>query len=77
MKPTACLINMARGPIVVQSALYNSLVNHTITAATLDVLEQEPPNPDDPLLHLENVIITPHVPADLLRQSSSCVETQP
>ncbi len=60
MKPTACLINMARGPIVVQSALYNSLVNHTITAAALDVLEQEPPNPDDPLLHLENVIITPH-----------------
>jgi len=60
MKPTACLINMARGPVVVQSALYEALVNQTITAAALDVLEQEPPKPDDPLLHLDNVIITPH-----------------
>ena len=60
MKPTACLINMARGPVVVQAALYDALVNHTITAAALDVLEQEPPKPDDPLLQLDNVIITPH-----------------
>ena len=60
MKPTACLINMARGPVVVQSALYGALVNHTITAAALDVLEQEPPDPNDPLLQLDNVIITPH-----------------
>ena len=60
MKPTACLINMARGPVVVQAALYDALVNHTITAAALDVLEQEPPQPDDPLLQLDNVIITPH-----------------
>ena len=60
MKPSACLINMARGPVVVQSALYEALVNQTITAAALDVLEQEPPKPDDPLLHLDNVIITPH-----------------
>ena len=60
MKPTACLINMARGPVVVQSALYDALVNHTITAAALDVLEQEPPDPNDPLLQLDNVIVTPH-----------------
>jgi D-3-phosphoglycerate dehydrogenase len=60
MKPTACLINMARGPVVVQSALYDALVNHKITAAALDVLEEEPPRPDDPLLQLDNVIITPH-----------------
>jgi len=60
MKPSACLINMARGPVVVQAALYEALVNHTITAAALDVLEEEPPEPDDPLLHLDNVIITPH-----------------
>ena len=60
MKPTACLINMSRGPVVVQSALYEALVNHTITAAALDVLEQEPPDPSDPLLQLDNVIITPH-----------------
>jgi D-3-phosphoglycerate dehydrogenase len=60
MKPTACLINMARGPVVVQAALYEALANHTILAAALDVLEQEPPSPDDPLLQLDNVIITPH-----------------
>jgi D-3-phosphoglycerate dehydrogenase len=60
MKPTACLINMARGPVVVQSALHEALVNHTITAAALDVLEQEPPDPNDPLLQLDNVIVNPH-----------------
>lgn len=60
MKPTACLINMARGPVVVQSALYDALRQHKITAAALDVLEQEPPDPNDPLLQLDNVIITPH-----------------
>jgi D-3-phosphoglycerate dehydrogenase / 2-oxoglutarate reductase len=60
MKPTACLINMARGPVVVQSAIYDALVNHKITAAALDVLEQEPPDPNDPLLQLDNVIVNPH-----------------
>jgi D-3-phosphoglycerate dehydrogenase len=60
MKPTSYLINMARGPVVVQSALYEALTNHRIAGAGLDVLEQEPPKPDDPLLQLENVIITPH-----------------
>jgi len=60
MKPTACLINMARGPVVVQSAIYDALVNHKITAAALDVLDPEPPDPNDPLLHLDNVIINPH-----------------
>ncbi|MCX6029277.1 MAG: C-terminal binding protein [Chloroflexi bacterium] len=60
MKPTACLINMSRGPVVVQSALYEALVNHKITGAALDVLEVEPPKPDDPLLQLDNVITTPH-----------------
>ena len=60
MKPSACLINMARGPVVQQAALYDALVNHRILAAALDVLEQEPPKADDPLLQLDNVIITPH-----------------
>jgi D-3-phosphoglycerate dehydrogenase / 2-oxoglutarate reductase len=60
MKPSACLINMSRGPVVVQSAVYEALVNHTIAAAALDVLEQEPPDPNDPLLQLDNVIINPH-----------------
>ncbi|MCX6040504.1 MAG: C-terminal binding protein [Caldilinea sp.] len=60
MKPSACLINMARGPIVVQADLYRALANQTILAAAVDVLEQEPPAPDDPLLRLNNILITPH-----------------
>jgi D-3-phosphoglycerate dehydrogenase len=60
MKPTAYLINMARGPVVDQESLYRALVERTIAGAALDVLEREPPQPDDPLLRLDNVIITPH-----------------
>jgi D-3-phosphoglycerate dehydrogenase len=60
MKPTAYLINMARGPVVDQPALYQALVQHTIAGAAVDVLEQEPPAADDPLLQLDNIIITPH-----------------
>jgi len=60
MKPSAFLINMARGPIVDQAALYRALVDRTIAGAAMDVLEQEPPAPDDPFLQLDNVLFTPH-----------------
>jgi D-3-phosphoglycerate dehydrogenase len=60
MKPTAYLINVARGPIVDQRALTAVLQGNRIAGAGLDVFEQEPPDPKDPLFTLENVIVAPH-----------------
>ena len=60
MKPTAYLINTARGPIVNQRALTATLKERRIAGAGLDVLEQEPPDADDPILKLDNVILGPH-----------------
>ena len=60
MKPTAYLINTARGPVVDQKALTRVLQEGRIAGAGLDVLEQEPPDPNDPILKLNNVIFAPH-----------------
>lgn len=60
MKPTAYFINTARGPIVDQKALTKALQERRIAGAGLDVLETEPPDPDDPILKLDNVILAPH-----------------
>jgi len=60
MKPTAYLINTARGPIVDQKALTQVLAARRIAGAGLDVLEQEPPEADDPILKLDNVVLAPH-----------------
>jgi phosphoglycerate dehydrogenase-like enzyme len=60
MKPTGYLINTARGPIVDQRALTATLKQRRIAGAGLDVLDQEPPDADDPILKLDNVILGPH-----------------
>jgi len=61
MKPTAILINTARGPVIDEPALVRALTEGWIAAAGLDVLEQEPPAPDNPLFKLSNTVLTPHV----------------
>jgi D-3-phosphoglycerate dehydrogenase len=60
MKPTALLISTARGGLVDQAALYEALRDKRIAGAGLDVFEQEPVDPNEPILKLDNVIVTPH-----------------
>jgi glyoxylate reductase len=61
MRPTAILINTARGPIVDQQALAQALHQGTIAGAGLDVTDPEPLPPDDPLLEAPNLIVVPHI----------------
>ena len=60
MKPTAYVVNVARGPIVDQRALTRVLRERRIRGAAIDVFEQEPVDPNDPILALDNVIVAPH-----------------
>jgi glyoxylate reductase len=61
MKPSAILINTARGPIVDQSALYDALSSGRLAAAGIDVCDPEPLPMDSPLMKLENLVIAPHI----------------
>lgn len=69
MKPTAILVNTARGAVVDQKALYKALKEKRIFGAGLDVYEKEPIDKDDPLMELDNVILLPHI-------GSASVETR-
>jgi D-3-phosphoglycerate dehydrogenase len=60
MKPTAYLVNVARGPLVDEKALYAALASQKIAGAGLDVFEEEPTPASNPILKLENVIVSPH-----------------
>lgn len=61
MKPSAYIVNTARGGIIDEAALHVALTTHQIAGAGLDVLEQEPPAADHPLVKLPNVILAPHM----------------
>ncbi len=74
MKPTAILVNASRGPVVDPKALYKALKEGRIAAAALDVTEPEPIPPDDPMLTLDNVVVTPHIgSASLGARKSVCL----
>ena len=60
MKPNTVLLNTSRGPILDEKALIEALTENRIAGAGLDVFEKEPISPDNPLLKLENVLLTPH-----------------
>ncbi|RLI10707.1 D-glycerate dehydrogenase [Candidatus Bathyarchaeota archaeon] len=69
MKKSAYLINTSRGPVIDEAELYSALKEGVIAGAALDVFEQEPLDPNSPLLELENVVLTPHI-------ASASVETR-
>jgi glyoxylate reductase/D-3-phosphoglycerate dehydrogenase len=61
MQPNAVLINCSRGPVIDFPALHDALSNNRIAGAGLDVFPAEPPSPSEPMLSLDNVVLTPHL----------------
>jgi phosphoglycerate dehydrogenase-like enzyme len=75
MKPSSVLINTARGGLVVEADLLAALKEGRLGGAGLDVFEQEPAAPDNPLFQLENVVVSPHLGgADQLSQDNMAIE---
>ncbi|GEK32824.1 2-hydroxyacid dehydrogenase [Kurthia sibirica] len=74
MKSTATIINVARGGIVQEDALYEALLNNDIWAASSDVFEQEPVSVKHPLLTLKNFVATPHIGSATLRTRKKMME---
>ncbi len=72
LKKGAFLINAARGPVVVQSALIDALQSGHLAGAGLDVWDPEPPKPDNPLLKMDNVVKTPHIAARTVEGRERC-----
>lgn len=74
MKPTAYFINTSRGAVVVEEDLIQVLREGKIKGAAIDVFEHEPPKSDNPLLHMKNVIVTPHYASSTDRAERLCIE---
>ena len=74
MKPAAYLINTARGGLIDETALAFAIKNKQIAGAALDVLSSEPPLPDNPLLGLDNVLLTPHIGWAPVEARQRCID---
>src|SRR5262249_34190924 len=76
MKPSALIVTPARGPVIDQRALYEALAARRLRGAALDVFDEEPVSPEQPLLQLDNVLVSPHAVAwteELFRDYSASV----
>jgi len=73
MKPGSILVNVARGGIVVEADLVAALRDGPLAGAAIDVFEPEPPDPANPLLHMDNVIVTPHCASTAFENSATGV----